>query len=446
MSDYRQYCHVSNTAQHCRLGLFQDSDFAGDLEDSKSTSAGFFFFENVFRKSNMCSHKLDVKKSKHQCLTVPQNQWLLHWCELLVSLFLKARKTGRWCTAKKSDSLESDCVEILERTHQLVLNETAKWIRVWAEEDESPWAWSNNFEIKFADGSVVALTAEWVSLGILKEWQDKGILDWRVDRVCVCWRQQDLLWIRRGWREWRPALVWEYRPFIVLLNCADWRLWHWKMRSGSESELFVVSGCWLLISSGQDREPTPLKSFLISSHLSRPLSINWKGKHHFEENSRKEGRTCGSKAEVNVFDFSKLEQKGIPLPLVRMFPTSRWTSRWNRGLLRSRGELQETVSKEPLETACRTQSEATWLKVQGVAGNCDKRLKVFMNLCRKLNGMENDEMFDMKTNVLIWGLFKLTKMKSSMNLAWKMMKIWSHARTTTLEGPRRCSISLWGWL
>ena len=29
-----------NTAQHCRLGLFQDSDFAGDLEDSKSTSGG----------------------------------------------------------------------------------------------------------------------------------------------------------------------------------------------------------------------------------------------------------------------------------------------------------------------------------------------------------------------------------------------------------------------
>ena len=31
-SDYRQYCHVNSTAQHCRLGLFQDSDFADDLE------------------------------------------------------------------------------------------------------------------------------------------------------------------------------------------------------------------------------------------------------------------------------------------------------------------------------------------------------------------------------------------------------------------------------
>ena len=39
-SNYRQYCHVGNTAQHCRLGFYQDSDFTGDLEDSKSTSGG----------------------------------------------------------------------------------------------------------------------------------------------------------------------------------------------------------------------------------------------------------------------------------------------------------------------------------------------------------------------------------------------------------------------
>ena len=29
-----------DAAKQCRLGLFQDSDFAGDLEDSKSTSGG----------------------------------------------------------------------------------------------------------------------------------------------------------------------------------------------------------------------------------------------------------------------------------------------------------------------------------------------------------------------------------------------------------------------
>ena len=31
---------MGNTAKQCRLGLFQDSDFGGDLEDSKSTSGG----------------------------------------------------------------------------------------------------------------------------------------------------------------------------------------------------------------------------------------------------------------------------------------------------------------------------------------------------------------------------------------------------------------------
>ena len=39
-SEYKQFCYVGNTAKQCRLGLFQDSDFAGDLEDSKSTSGG----------------------------------------------------------------------------------------------------------------------------------------------------------------------------------------------------------------------------------------------------------------------------------------------------------------------------------------------------------------------------------------------------------------------
>ena len=43
-NDYRPYCHMENTAQHCRLGLFHDSDFAGGLEDSKSTSGGSYVF------------------------------------------------------------------------------------------------------------------------------------------------------------------------------------------------------------------------------------------------------------------------------------------------------------------------------------------------------------------------------------------------------------------
>ena len=39
-SENKQHCYVGTTAKQCRLGLFQDSGFAGDLEDSKSTSGG----------------------------------------------------------------------------------------------------------------------------------------------------------------------------------------------------------------------------------------------------------------------------------------------------------------------------------------------------------------------------------------------------------------------
>ena len=65
-NDFRQYCHVGNTAQHCRLGLFQDADFAGDLEDSKSTSVRVFciFGSRTFvHISWMCKKQTSVSHS-----------------------------------------------------------------------------------------------------------------------------------------------------------------------------------------------------------------------------------------------------------------------------------------------------------------------------------------------------------------------------------------------
>ena len=61
----RQYCHVGNTAQHCRLGLFQGSDFAGDFQDSKSTSVGIscFFGSRTFVLFLMCKKQTSVSHS-----------------------------------------------------------------------------------------------------------------------------------------------------------------------------------------------------------------------------------------------------------------------------------------------------------------------------------------------------------------------------------------------
>ena len=64
--EYKQYCDVGNTAKQCRLGLSQDSDFAGDLEDSKSTSGGTFcvFGSHTFVPIGwMCKKQTSVSHS-----------------------------------------------------------------------------------------------------------------------------------------------------------------------------------------------------------------------------------------------------------------------------------------------------------------------------------------------------------------------------------------------
>ena len=57
---------MGNTAKQCRLGLFQYSDFAGDLEDSKSTSGGtlsIFGSHTFVPISWMCKKQTSVSHS-----------------------------------------------------------------------------------------------------------------------------------------------------------------------------------------------------------------------------------------------------------------------------------------------------------------------------------------------------------------------------------------------
>ena len=64
--EYKQYCYVGNTAQECRLGLFQDFDFARNLEGSKSTSGGTLcvFGSHTFVPiSWMCKKQTSVSHS-----------------------------------------------------------------------------------------------------------------------------------------------------------------------------------------------------------------------------------------------------------------------------------------------------------------------------------------------------------------------------------------------
>ena len=79
--EYRQYCHVGNTAKQCRLGLLQDSHFAGDLERFE-----IHFWRNIvrFRKSYIRSKKLDVQETSC-CFSQFNRIWnhlLGHWIEI----------------------------------------------------------------------------------------------------------------------------------------------------------------------------------------------------------------------------------------------------------------------------------------------------------------------------------------------------------------------------
>ena len=64
--EFKQYCHLGNTSKPCRLGLFQDSDFAGDQQDSKSTSGGLlclFGSQTSVPISWMCKKQTSVSHS-----------------------------------------------------------------------------------------------------------------------------------------------------------------------------------------------------------------------------------------------------------------------------------------------------------------------------------------------------------------------------------------------
>ena len=57
---------MGNTAKQCRLGLSQDSDFAGNVEDSKSTSGGtlcVFGIHTFVPISWMCKKQTSVSHS-----------------------------------------------------------------------------------------------------------------------------------------------------------------------------------------------------------------------------------------------------------------------------------------------------------------------------------------------------------------------------------------------
>ena len=88
---------MGNNAKQCRLGLFQDSDFAGDLEDSKSTSGGtlcIFGSHTFVPISWMCKKQTSVSHSSTESEIISLDTGLrldglfaLELWDLIVSVF-----------------------------------------------------------------------------------------------------------------------------------------------------------------------------------------------------------------------------------------------------------------------------------------------------------------------------------------------------------------------
>ena len=96
---------MGNTAKQCRLGLFQDSDFTGDLEDSKSTSGGtlcVFGSHKFVPISWMCKKQTSVSHSSTESEVISLDTGLrldglpaLELCDLIVSVFWKRLSSFR---------------------------------------------------------------------------------------------------------------------------------------------------------------------------------------------------------------------------------------------------------------------------------------------------------------------------------------------------------------
>ena len=88
-TDTGNICYVGNTAQQCISGFFQDSDFAGDLEDSKSTSGRLLctFGSHTFVPiSWMCKKKTSDSHSSTEAEIVSLDAGLRAWTVLPLSL------------------------------------------------------------------------------------------------------------------------------------------------------------------------------------------------------------------------------------------------------------------------------------------------------------------------------------------------------------------------
>ena len=134
--EYRKCCHVGNTDKQCRLGLFQDSDFVGDREDSKSTSGGtlcVFGSHTFVPKSWRCKKQIAVSHSSTESEIISLDTGLrldgwpaLELWDLLVSVFGRVSqisdRTGRLVNDVRKHQKSQGKINVMENIDSVPSN------------------------------------------------------------------------------------------------------------------------------------------------------------------------------------------------------------------------------------------------------------------------------------------------------------------------------------
>ena len=125
---------MGNTAKQCRLGLFQDSDFAGDLEDSKSTSGGTLcvFGSHTFVPiSWMCKKQTLVSHSSTESEIISLDTGLrldglpaLELWDLIVSVLGNTNQSNQarrdLCTNQREDRSTPHTMQKRKKSHGMI--------------------------------------------------------------------------------------------------------------------------------------------------------------------------------------------------------------------------------------------------------------------------------------------------------------------------------------
>ena len=137
--EYKQFCYVGNTANNAGWGLFQDSDFAADLQDSKSTSGGtlcVFGSHTFVTISWMCKKQTSVSHSSTESEIISLDAGLrldgllaLELWDLIVSVFGNTTQEALLCVFEDNEAVikmiikgRSPTMRHVSRTHRVALD------------------------------------------------------------------------------------------------------------------------------------------------------------------------------------------------------------------------------------------------------------------------------------------------------------------------------------